>query len=166
MNSTLSFHVSTCISCKVLTTAKCSSAQGRVFCQDLSVKLHEPRTRELIVVCLYCTSWLLVKWTPVHIILRSIPVTELKSNFLRLEKLVLLGGPADGVIKPWQSRCVCVCVCACVHECVCEHCGVCKCMCVHTIREKMSSCLAGTCMYAYTIQLLWILQLQRNTGAL
>ena len=81
---------------------------------------------------------MLVKCTPVHIILCSIPVTELKSNFLRLEKLVLLGGPADGVIKPWQSRCVHVCVCVCV--CVCEvllmglsspgSLGVCMCVCV------------------------------------
>ena len=27
-----------------------------------------------------------------------------KSNFVKLEKLVLIGGPDDGVITPWQSR--------------------------------------------------------------
>lgn len=27
-----------------------------------------------------------------------------KNNFLRLQKLVLIGGPDDGVITPWQSR--------------------------------------------------------------
>ena len=27
-----------------------------------------------------------------------------KSNFAKLEKLVLIGGPDDGVITPWQSR--------------------------------------------------------------
>ena len=57
-------------------------------------------------------------------------ITELKSNFLRLEKLVLLGGPADGVIKPWQSRCVvfvCVCVyvyCVSVYMCVYVHAAI------------------------------------------
>ena len=29
---------------------------------------------------------------------------EFKNNFLRLKKLVLVGGPDDGVITPWQSR--------------------------------------------------------------
>lgn len=27
-----------------------------------------------------------------------------RTNFLRLNKLVLIGGPDDGVITPWQSR--------------------------------------------------------------
>ena len=27
-----------------------------------------------------------------------------KKNFLALEQLVLIGGPDDGVITPWQSR--------------------------------------------------------------
>ena len=27
-----------------------------------------------------------------------------KKNFLKLKRLVLLGGPDDGVINPWQSR--------------------------------------------------------------
>ncbi|XP_061520320.1 lysosomal thioesterase PPT2 isoform X2 [Phycodurus eques] len=30
--------------------------------------------------------------------------TEWKKNFLRINKLVLIGGPDDGVITPWQSR--------------------------------------------------------------
>jgi len=29
---------------------------------------------------------------------------DYKTNFLRLEKLILIGGPDDGVITPWQSR--------------------------------------------------------------
>ena len=29
---------------------------------------------------------------------------EYKTNFLKLQKLVLIGGPDDGVITPWQSR--------------------------------------------------------------
>ncbi|KAG7261892.1 hypothetical protein CRUP_006308 [Coryphaenoides rupestris] len=29
--------------------------------------------------------------------------TEWKSNFLKIKKLVLVGGPDDGVITPWQS---------------------------------------------------------------
>ena len=31
-------------------------------------------------------------------------VSAYKENFLRLKKLVLVGGPDDGVITPWQSR--------------------------------------------------------------
>ena len=30
--------------------------------------------------------------------------TEYKRNFLRLKKLVLIGGPDDDVIFPWKSR--------------------------------------------------------------
>lgn len=30
-------------------------------------------------------------------------LTEYRNNFLRLQKLVLIGGPDDGVITPWQS---------------------------------------------------------------
>ena len=29
---------------------------------------------------------------------------EYKTNFLKLQQLVLIGGPDDGVITPWQSR--------------------------------------------------------------
>lgn len=29
---------------------------------------------------------------------------EYRKNFLKLKKLVLIGGPDDGVITPWQSR--------------------------------------------------------------
>lgn len=29
---------------------------------------------------------------------------DYKINFLRLKKLILIGGPDDGVITPWQSR--------------------------------------------------------------
>ena len=29
---------------------------------------------------------------------------DYKSNFVKLENLVLIGGPDDGVITPWQSR--------------------------------------------------------------
>ena len=29
---------------------------------------------------------------------------DYKTNFLRIKKLVLIGGPDDGVITPWQSR--------------------------------------------------------------
>ncbi len=29
---------------------------------------------------------------------------DFKSNFLNLKQLVLIGGPDDGVITPWQSR--------------------------------------------------------------
>ena len=30
--------------------------------------------------------------------------TDFKTNFLKLEHLVMIGGPHDGVITPWQSR--------------------------------------------------------------
>lgn len=30
--------------------------------------------------------------------------SEWKKNFLKIKKLVLIGGPDDGVITPWQSR--------------------------------------------------------------
>jgi palmitoyl-protein thioesterase len=30
--------------------------------------------------------------------------TDFKVNFLQLEELVMIGGPHDGVITPWQSR--------------------------------------------------------------
>lgn len=29
---------------------------------------------------------------------------EFKSNFERVAKLILIGGPDDGVVDPWQSR--------------------------------------------------------------
>lgn len=32
--------------------------------------------------------------------------SDYKPNFEKLENLVLLGGPDDGVITPWQSRCI------------------------------------------------------------
>ena len=35
---------------------------------------------------------------PLHV------VAEYKANFLRLKQMVLIGGPDDGVITPWQSR--------------------------------------------------------------
>ena len=31
-------------------------------------------------------------------------VVEYKKNFLKIKQLVLIGGPDDGVITPWQSR--------------------------------------------------------------
>ena len=31
-------------------------------------------------------------------------ISEWKMNFLKIKKLVLVGGPDDGVITPWQSR--------------------------------------------------------------
>lgn len=31
-------------------------------------------------------------------------ISEWKKNFLKIKKLVLIGGPDDGVITPWQSR--------------------------------------------------------------
>lgn len=34
----------------------------------------------------------------------SVNSTDFKHAFTRLEKLVLIGGPNDGVITPWQSR--------------------------------------------------------------
>ena len=30
--------------------------------------------------------------------------TDFKINFLQLKQLVMIGGPHDGVITPWQSR--------------------------------------------------------------
>lgn len=30
--------------------------------------------------------------------------SEFKNNFTKLKKLILIGGPDDGVIEPWQSR--------------------------------------------------------------
>ena len=30
--------------------------------------------------------------------------TEHKKNFLKIKQMVLIGGPQDGVITPWQSR--------------------------------------------------------------
>ena len=35
-------------------------------------------------------------------------IVAYKSNFASLQKLVLVGGPDDGVITPWQSRCACM----------------------------------------------------------
>jgi len=35
-----------------------------------------------------------------------------RDSFLRIEKLVLIGGPDDGVITPWESRSL--------HQCYCE----------------------------------------------
>lgn len=29
---------------------------------------------------------------------------DYKKNFLRLSRIVLIGGPDDGVITPWESR--------------------------------------------------------------
>ena len=29
---------------------------------------------------------------------------DYKKNFLRLNRIVLIGGPDDGVITPWESR--------------------------------------------------------------
>ena len=29
--------------------------------------------------------------------------TEYKSNFERIGKLILIGGPDDGIVEPWQS---------------------------------------------------------------
>ena len=37
-------------------------------------------------------------------ILSSVHSTEYKSGFSKLKKLILIGGPDDGVITPWQSR--------------------------------------------------------------
>jgi hypothetical protein len=31
-------------------------------------------------------------------------VTDYRDNFSRLKNLILIGGPDDGVITPWQSR--------------------------------------------------------------
>ena len=31
---------------------------------------------------------------------------EYKTNFLKIKRLVLIGGPDDGVITPWESRSV------------------------------------------------------------
>lgn len=33
-----------------------------------------------------------------------VSISEWKKNFLKIKKLVLIGGPDDGVITPWQSR--------------------------------------------------------------
>ena len=30
--------------------------------------------------------------------------TDYRTNFIQLERLVMIGGPQDGVITPWQSR--------------------------------------------------------------
>ncbi len=35
---------------------------------------------------------------------RFLQPADFKSNFLNLKQLVLIGGPDDGVITPWQSR--------------------------------------------------------------
>ena len=32
------------------------------------------------------------------------PSMDYRNNFLQIEELVLIGGPDDGVITPWQSR--------------------------------------------------------------
>ena len=42
-------------------------------------------------------------YVPLHAMLFS-PCADYKKNFLALEQLVLIGGPDDGVITPWQSR--------------------------------------------------------------
>lgn len=38
----------------------------------------------------------------------AFPFTAWRENFLQIEKLVLIGGPDDGVITPWQSRSRCL----------------------------------------------------------
>ena len=43
-----------------------------------------------------------------------------------MEDLVLIGGPNDGVITPWQSRCVSVTLCVCanmIYYIACSHFG-------------------------------------------
>ncbi len=30
--------------------------------------------------------------------------SDFKANFIKLDRLILIGGPDDGVITPWQSR--------------------------------------------------------------
>ena len=34
----------------------------------------------------------------------SIIAVDYRSNFLKIQQLVLIGGEDDGVITPWQSR--------------------------------------------------------------
>ena len=41
----------------------------------------------------------IIKCTKVYL-----SISEWKKNFLKIKKLVLVGGPDDGVITPWQSR--------------------------------------------------------------
>ena len=36
-----------------------------------------------------------------------------RTNFLKLRKLILIGGPDDGVITPWQSRYVTIVIILC-----------------------------------------------------
>lgn len=44
-------------------------------------------------------------WFPGFTSLHAMYATlDYKSNFVKLENLVLIGGPDDGVITPWQSR--------------------------------------------------------------
>lgn len=43
----------------------------------------------------YCYQW----W-----LRRCYPRADFKTNFIKLEALVMIGGPDDGVITPWQSR--------------------------------------------------------------
>ena len=38
--------------------------------------------------------------------LQENPEESYKANFEQIQDLVLIGGPDDGVITPWQSRCV------------------------------------------------------------
>lgn len=37
-------------------------------------------------------------------VIQSANSSNFKANFLKLERLILIGGPDDGVITPWQSR--------------------------------------------------------------
>ena len=46
------------------------------------------------------TSW----WKLSTCYLVSHFYADYKKNFLALEQLVLIGGPDDGVMTPWQSR--------------------------------------------------------------
>ena len=37
-------------------------------------------------------------------LVKIMSLAAFKNNFIRVQQLVLIGGPNDGVITPWESR--------------------------------------------------------------
>lgn len=52
-------------------------------------------------------SYLILKYiinNKIMLIFTGFGHSEFKRNFLRMRRMVLIGGPDDGLICPWQSR--------------------------------------------------------------
>lgn len=59
---------------------------------------------------MYVNFYLLFWCKFIDFFFRSAKSEDFKKNMLRLKRLVLIGGPDDQVITPWQSRCVYYCI--------------------------------------------------------